>query len=72
MKKLIVFILLLVCTFLVGCSSEAANIGIVGGADGPTAVFVSPAPNWMSIVVMIGIIIVVILVALIYRKKKKK
>ena len=73
MKKLMVFVLLLACAFLVGCSNEAANIGIIGGADGPTAVFVSSGANWMSIVGVIGIIIVIILVAFImYRKKKKK
>ena len=72
MKKLMVFVLLSACTFLVGCSNEAANIGIIGGADGPTAVFVSPDINWMHICGLVGLIIAVVLAVLIYRKKKKK
>ena len=72
MKKLIVFVLLLACTFLVGCSNEAANIGFIGGADGPTAVFVSSDVNWLNVCGLIGVIIVVVLAVLIYRKKKKK
>lgn len=38
MKKIFVIILALICVMLTGC--RAASIGIIGGADGPTAIFV--------------------------------
>ena len=70
MKILSIFILLIVLVIsLVGCGREAASIGIIGGADGPTAIFVTSGANWLSI---LGAIVVAILVAvLIYRNKKK-
>ena len=69
-KRGIIFILLLVLILsLVGCGNEAASIGIIGGADGPTAIFVTSSTNWVSI---LGVIAVAIFVAvLIYRNKKK-
>ena len=68
MKSLIIFAFaLMLC--LVGCGRETASIGIIGGADGPTAIFVTSGANWLSI---LGAIVVAILVAvLIYRNKKK-
>ena len=71
MKRGIKFSMLLVLALsLVGCGKEAASIGIIGGADGPTAIFVTSNTNWLSI---LGVIVVAILVAvLIYRNKKKK
>lgn len=74
MKKLIALVFSLVCAFgLIGCSSESASIGIIGGADGPTAILVSSNINWLYICGFIGIIAVAILVVIfIYRNKKKK
>ncbi len=74
MKKFIALVLASVCVFgLVGCSSESSSIGIVGGADGPTAIFVSSNINRLYICGVIAIIVVAVLVALfIYRNKKKK
>ena len=74
MKKLIAFVLASVCVLsLIGCSSESASVGIIGGADGPTAIFVASNINWLFVCGFIGIIVVAILVALfIYRNKKKK
>ena len=74
MKKYIALVLALVCVLsLIGCSSESASVGIIGGADGPTAIFVTSNINWLYVCGFIGIIVVAILVALfIYRNKKKK
>ena len=74
MKKLAAFVFALVCILgLFGCSSESASIGIIGGADGPTAIFVTSNINWMYVCGFVVIIVVAILVALfIYRNKKKK
>ena len=35
-----------------GCS-DAASIGIIGGADGPTAIYVSSSFNWWILVAVI-------------------
>ena len=66
---LIVAVLLVLALSLVGCGNEAASIGIIGGADGPTAIFVTSNTNWLSV---LGVIVVAILVVvLIYCNKKK-
>ena len=74
MKKLIIFVsslILVLC--LGGCSKEASSVGIIGGADGPAAIFVTSQIHWMSICKLISVIIVVILIAvIIYLIKKKK
>lgn len=41
MKKILCLLLILVCTFLSSCK-EDSSIGIIGGADGPTAIYVAP------------------------------
>ena len=70
MKRENIFTLVLTFALcLGGCGNEAASIGIIGGADGPTAIFVTSGTNWQSI---LGVIVVAILVVvLIYRNKKK-
>ena len=40
MKKILIFSLLLLCMLLVSCTNNN-SIGIIGGADGPTAVIVA-------------------------------
>ena len=41
MKKIIAILLILSCLLFAGCRKNASSIGIIGGADGPTAIFVS-------------------------------
>ena len=74
MKKIISFVLSFVFAMcLVGCGKESASIGIIGGADGPTAIFVASNINWLDIFAFIGVVIVAVLVGLIiYRNKKNK
>ncbi len=73
MKRFIASVLASVCVFgLVGCSSESASIGIIGGADGPTAIFVSSNINQLYICGFITIIAVAVLVAFFIRRNKKK
>ena len=73
MKKLLASIFSFIFVFcLGGCSSQAASIGMIGGADGPTAVFVTSKINWLGLCGWIGAIIAAVLIALmIYRNKKK-
>ena len=74
MKKLMIFVsslILVLC--LGGCSKEASSVGIIGGADGPTATFLTSQIQWMNVCKLISVILVVILIAVIgYLIKKKK
>ena len=74
MKKLIIFLLLAILVlYLGGCNKEDASIGMIGGADGPTAVFVTSQIHWPLVGLWVGIIVVTILVAvIIYRNRKRK
>ena len=57
--------------FLGGCGKEAASVGIIGGADGPNAVFVSTTINWQAVAVLTVVIFLSILAAVIMRRRKK-
>ena len=73
MKRIMVFLFSFMFAFcLGGCHSKAASIGIIGGADGPIAIFITSGTNWLSVCGWIGAIIVTILVVLIFRSNKKK
>ena len=72
MKKLMACILPFVFAIcLGGCSSKSASIGIIGGADGPTAIFVTSRINWPGVCGFVGIIAVAIVVILMIRRKQK-
>ena len=70
MKKGILSILFFLVLCLSGCSNEAASIGVIGGADGPTAIFVTGNTNWLNISGFLAAVIVAILVVVMIRKKK--
>ena len=74
MKKLINFVsslILVLC--LGGCSKEASSVGIIGGADGPTAMFLTSQIQWINVCKLISVVIVAILIAvIIYLNRKKK
>ena len=36
---------------------EAASIGIIGGADGPTAVFVTGNPAWLIAAAVVAVVV---------------
>ena len=74
MKKLMIFVFSLIFALcLGGCNNEAASIGIIGGADGPTAVFVTSSINWLHVCGFLGMIAAAVLVGIfIYHNKKKK
>jgi len=72
MKKMIFKFILVVSLLLTGCSNKnSADIGIIGGADGPTAVFVTSSINWFDIT-LIGIVVVVAVILIIYFIKRRK
>lgn len=74
MKKIISIVILFIFMFcLNACNKESSSIGFIGGADGPTAIFVSSNISWLHIFGLIGIIVAAVLVAfVIYQNKKKK
>ena len=51
-----------------------ASVGVIGGADGPTAVFVaaSPGPGWMWIVRAVVLAAVITAIVLVCRARRKK
>lgn len=51
---------------------EAVSIGIIGGADGPTSVFVSSASSSIAEPVLFGLLLIVGLIGLIYLKRIRK
>ena len=74
MKKLIAVVLELVCVLgLLGCSSESASVGIIGGADGPNAILVTRSiMKLMYDRIFIAVIVAVLVALFIYCIKKKK
>ena len=74
MKKLVAFVFELVCVLgLLGCSSESASVGIIGGADGPNAILITRSIiKWMYDRIFIVIIVAVLVALFIYCNKKKK
>lgn len=74
MKKLIILVLTcMLAMCLSGCGQEAASIGIIGGADGPTAIFVASRIIESTVCGFVGVLVVIALVVfMIYRRKKKK
>ena len=51
---------------------EAASIGIIGGADGPTAVFVTGSPAWLIAAAALAVVVVAGAAAALYLHNKNK
>ena len=63
-----------VIAFFVGVSMtvrDSATVGIIGGADGPTAVFVT-APRWTGLAVSFGAMAIGIVGFVLLRRLKRK
>lgn len=51
----------------------SSSIGIIGGADGPTAIFVSTADDfWVYVEIATAVIVAVVATILIIKKRRKK
>jgi Na+-transporting methylmalonyl-CoA/oxaloacetate decarboxylase beta subunit len=50
---------------------DAASIGIIGGADGPTAIYVTSNINWRSILGITTIGFIIIVGSILWTRKKK-
>ena len=72
MKRPKVFVwMAAVMLLLAGCGNKAATIGIIGGADGPTAIFVSSGTSWMNLWGLAGIVAAIVLIAVFLYGRKK-
>jgi hypothetical protein len=73
---ILVFGIILVFLNLPSLSSEASAVAIIGGADGPTTIYIGASVNWKSFLFCLFILIAIDLTALIikkiidYRRKK--
>lgn len=54
MKKVLLAAAAVCMLLLTGCAQENMSIGIIGGADVPTKVFVAAAPFWWAPFVLIA------------------
>ncbi len=69
MKKLTA--ILLMNLLLAGCSKES-SVGIIGGADGPTAVFVTSSGNgWLLAGLVLAVAAIVAAIILFLKDKRK-
>ncbi|MBQ1250865.1 MAG: sodium ion-translocating decarboxylase subunit beta [Clostridia bacterium] len=62
------FLLCLPLFLLTACGKEAASIGIIGGADGPTAIMVTGGFPWG---LLIGGFAIGLIAGWIWKRKKK-
>lgn len=71
MKKFLLMLAATMSVLLTGCNQEANSIGVIGGADGPTAVFVTSRLNFpiMIPVIIVAVVIVGAIIWLITRHK---
>ncbi len=51
---------------------KAASIGVIGGADGPTAVFVTGSPAWLMAAAVVVVVVIVGAAAALYLHNKNK
>lgn len=64
-------LLALVLSFLTGCAKENASVGVIGGADGPTAIMVSQnVPMLPMALVVLGIVVIAVIIIVFVTHKK--
>lgn len=69
MKKFMLMFTAIMSVLLTGCNREASSVGVIGGADGPTAVFVS-GPAWVLPTIIAAVVVgIFLLVYLLVNKK---
>jgi len=70
--RVIVFVCSIVFVLcLGGCGKESASVGIIGGADGPTAISVSSDISWLSVCVFIAVVVVLVALIILRNKRNK-
>lgn len=57
---------------LTGCAAErSGSVGIIGGADGPTAIYITALPNWPQLILLAAAVAAVVVLLVRYFKGKK-
>ena len=75
MKNKLVFAIITIIVVILALSvgnvcANDASIGIIGGADGPTAIFIAgPKLSWLTVAV--STILIIVIAVLIIKKLKK-
>ena len=75
MKNKLVFAIITIIVVILALSvgnvcANDASIGIIGGADGPTAIFIAgPSVSWG--VIALNIVLLIVIAAFIIKKVKK-
>ncbi len=71
---LLIVSVVLITAFSISASASESSIGIIGGADGPTAIMVSgDFPTFLFIALAIAVIsLVIVSIILIKRRRKNK
>lgn len=73
MKRYLLYLLAAMALTLAGCGRSDVSLGVIGGADGPTAVFVSAASYWWAPFAMIAAVIAgAVIVIMRTRRNRKK
>ncbi len=49
-----------------------SSIGIIGGADGPTAIFVTASPDWWKYAIGAAAVVIAVVATIILRRKNKR
>lgn len=75
MKNKLVFAIITIIVVILAVSVgnscvNDASIGIIGGADGPTAIFIA-GPNLSWLTIAINVILAIVIIAFIIKKLKK-
>ncbi len=77
MKGKTVILMIISCALIISASTVAyatqGDIAVIGGADGPTAIFVAePDPTFLFVALAVAVISLVIIAIIILKRRKKK
>lgn len=71
MKKWSIMFISLLFLLFSGCSKKPASIGIIGGSDGPTAIFITGSKTWFFISSIIALTFIIVLIIFIISKRRR-
>ena len=57
---------------MINLFSQSNSIGIIGGADGPTAIMVASYNPWVYVIATVAVVAVIVAAAIIVKKRCKK
>ena len=69
MRKIIMAFAVLTSALLVGCADKDAGVGIIGGADGPTAILIASETGGVIAVAVVAVAIIVLVAVLVFKHR---